>query len=169
MGKRPQVEIEWETTYLETDSEFSYPLIRLSNNAYKRIGARCGEWLKIEAKSSGKVIYRIGRGCPNRVSGLKSNMAMLDANGAFELGVMSLLGEDGTRPRIENAIKVEGEDEDWDVYSADWVISKASFIGRIKAQLRHPDRGYRASMQIAFISLAVGILGFLMGLIGLFF
>ena len=162
--------IIWECSLFERDYNSGFPLVRLNNNALAENGIKRNEWISITSRTNGKVIYRIAKGSGSLFSGLCRGCMMIDAEGAFELGVDALRDENGLRETEGKFVYLADGNASGDrsqLYSADWDIRKASMIGCIRANLQHPDRGYRVSMQVAFIGLALGFLGLVAGILGL--
>ena len=164
--------IIWECSLFERDYNSDSPLVRLNNKTLAENGIKRNEWISITSRTNRKVIYRIAKGSGNLFSGLNKGCMMIDAEGAFELGVDELRDEKGLRKTEgEFVYLADGKDSDErrQLYSADWEIRKASMMDCIRANLQHPDRGYRVSMQVAFIGLMLGFLGFVVGVLGLVF
>lgn len=167
---KQRINICWEASLFESDYNSGAPIARLHNHSFSEMNTHSGTWLKVYSKSSGKTIYRIGRGCAGNIAGLGKNVIMIDYYGATQLGVMNLVGKDGNREQSPTEIvsKIDGKDvERRAAYKADWEVTKANFVECIIANCKHPDRGYRVSIQIAFIGLAIGILSFFVSLISL--
>lgn len=167
MGQKPTVEIKWEASLFEGDYNTGIPMIRLNNSVFGMMGTHAGTWIKITSISSKKTIYRIGRGSNKSIGGLEKDVAMIDCDGAFGLGVSSLKGTDGKRPVRDRSVENVDTGEESKAYKADWAICRAGFLDSVRANLEHPDRGYRTSMQVAFVGLAIGFLGLLIGAISL--
>lgn len=169
--KRQEIPIKWEATYLDRDAESSLPLVRLCSDVFKGGEIVCGTWVRIKSNTNHKVIYRIAKGCPKGVSGLDKDTIMVNTEDVFALGADELVDSNGRRIIRGKDICIEDISNKTiqKVYSADWTVSMASLVDGLRAQWCHPDRGYRASMQIAYISLAVGVLGFITGLLGILF
>lgn len=165
--------IKWEAWLFEDDLNCGVPLVRIHNSLFKEIGASPNSWVKIKSNVNGKVIYRIARGCNDQIEGVYKDTMMVDYMGACDLGIYDLKNKQNVRERrTKPIIRYDSHNdealEEMSAYQADWSVSKANFTDCIKANCQHPDRGYRVSMQVAFIGVGIGVLSLITSVIGFF-
>lgn len=157
-----------ECSLFSEDMNAKTPLVRLNNSAFKENGIKSGDWISITSRINGKTIYRIARGESAGSKGLLEGFIMIDMKGAFTLGVDELRDANGCRETDRRKVISADGAEEQKLFSANWDIKKASLFDRIRANLQHPNRGHRVSMQVAFIGLLLGFLGLVVGVAGLF-
>lgn len=130
----------------ENDYE-SFSLVRVWNELIPQLSSR---WVEIKNLDNGKTVYRMAKGV-GKVNGHFPKEAI-------ELDQNTALGE------LE--IKPSCKDENG-FYKCNLSIKQATPWQRLIALGSHPDPAYRYPMQIALISLFVGILGFISGVASL--
>lgn len=165
--KCPGLHITGEASLFDGDFLSGDPMVRLNNGVFSRIGAKTGSWIKITSRTNGRSVYRIARGCGRSITYLPMDTVMIDMAACYELGVTGLVGSDGCREKTGRTILNKHTQEANEAYVADWDIRCATPLEQIEAVWRHPDRGYQVSIQIALVSLLVGVLGFVVGLAGM--
>ena len=121
----------------------AFTVVRLFNGHIRSLGGRHA-WVKI--CTDNKRIYRRIRGGANL--GLAGDSIELDYDSRLELGIESPRGEDGFHP-------------------CSVVISPASFFGKIMAHWQNPNIEYRVSYRLAILSVVLGFVGLILGVISI--
>ena len=130
--------------FSERSDYLSFSVVRLNNNAVKQFGGR-GNWVRICNTQNGTTIFRMIRGSSPQFMLNKEQME-IDYDGIIELGIKSEMGSGGFR-------------------SCEILVEQAKRHERILAHWKHPDPGYQLPFRISMVSLIIGILGFLGGII----
>jgi hypothetical protein len=175
--KKVSEPIKWESSLFDWDYEADVPLVRIHNQMLTNLSIKRGDWVEITSTSTQKRIYRIARGS-GRIKGLDYDTIMIDRDGVRDLDVKHLVNDRGYRTKrpasisytlVASDCSTDHPDKkmECDVYSADWTIRKAPLLKRIVAHCSHPNFNYRIPIQIAFVSLFLGVLGFFVGCAGL--
>ncbi|MCL7715801.1 hypothetical protein [Stenotrophomonas mori] len=128
----------------------AFSVVRLRNAHLKGLGGR-HSWVRIENTGNGKVLYRRVRGAgasAGASTGLPANAIEIDYDSRLELGI-------------------EGPRDATHFHDCSLTVGPASRLGELKAHWRHPNIEYRVPYRLAILSLALGLLGALLGALSL--
>jgi hypothetical protein len=122
----------------------AFSVVRLQNSEIPSLGGR-NAWVKITSMD-GACVYRMIRGC-----GELENFPV-DAI-EFDYETNRALGIPKGRP---NALGF---------YPCDLIVRPATRLEILAAHWHHPDHAYRFPLQLSLVSLILGIVGFILGLL----
>lgn len=118
----------------------AFSVIRLYNAHLRILGGRHA-WVRLSC--NGRNLYRRIRGAGGG-TGLPSDGMELDYDSRLELGINSPRDADGFHP-------------------CNVIITPAGLLGSIRAHWRHPSIEYRVPYRLAMLSVALGLLGAVLG------
>jgi len=118
----------------------AFSVVRLYNAHLRALGGRHA-WVRLSC--NGKILFRRVRGAGGG-TGLPSVGIEIDYDSRQELGIDNARGADGFHP-------------------CSVTVSRAGFLGSIQAHWAHPNIEYRAPYRLAMQSVALGLLGAILG------
>ena len=142
--QEPAMQILGVRAFSDRKDYLSFSVARINNNSVKQFGGR-GNWVRICNTKNGATIFRMVRGSSPQFI-LNKEQLEIDYDGILELGITSEMGNGGFR-------------------SCDILVETAKRHEQILAHWNHPDPGYQLPFRISMMSLMIGILGFLGGII----
>ena len=120
------------------------------NSEYYKPGKfKSGSWVTITNNDNGKKVHRMVKGFPS--NDLPENMIEIDSS--------TMLGE----------LEVSRSESNVPPYLCSVSIRKSSLHERFLGHLNHPDLHYRYPIRVAIMGVLAGLLGFVAGILGLFF
>lgn len=129
-----------------SEHDFRSPIIvRVHNSLLKQLGGR-NSWVKIT--NGDRVIYRICKGIGKKEHFYEDNIET-DYDSRLELDI------DRTKT----------DDHGWFLTSL--TISRCTLLDTFLAHWTHPELGYRFPIQLSLVSLGLGLVGLLLGLMSL--
>jgi hypothetical protein len=124
------------------DDRIAFSVVRVNNDVLTDLGGR-RTWVTI---STGKLtIYRVALGAGRRH--LKKDALELDYDSRLDL-------------------RISGERDKEGFYGCDLSIEKSTFVERLRAHWAHPNLAYKMPLQIAALSVFLGLFGVMLGAIG---
>lgn len=124
----------------------AFSVIRLHNSCVTALGGR-NTWVRIES-DSGKTVFRMIRGA-GAAAGFPADALEFDYETSLALGIP------------------QGAANEHGFYPCSLSIRQATHWEILIAHWKHPDPAYRFPLQISLVSLLLGIIGFVLGMVSL--